>query len=152
MVDIRHKVGISASKEDVYKALTSEQGLSNWWTHDTKADQHQGGKIEFSFSKRLDKEYDVLVEITELNPGKKVHWKILEGPEEWRGTEITFDIDPQENETLVHFSHKNWGGYTDFMSQCNTKWAVFLLSLKDLVETGKGHPFPEDIRIGHYGA
>lgn len=29
---------------------------------------------------------------------------------------------------------------------------VFLLSLKDLIETDQGHPFPDDVRIGHSGA
>ncbi len=27
------------------------------------------------------------------------------------------------------------------------KWATFLLSLKDYVETGRGRPFPNDLKI-----
>jgi hypothetical protein len=33
------------------------------------------------------------------------------------------------------------------MHHCSTKWATFLMSMKALVETGKGAPFPDDIRI-----
>lgn len=153
MVDIRHKVGIKAPIEKVFQALCTEKGLANWWTLDTKADTRKGGKIEFSFEKRLDKEYDVQVEITELVEGRTVAWKVLNGPEEWMGTQISFDLqEDSEKVTVVDFKHTNWKNTTDFMIQCNTKWAVFLLSLKDLVETGHGKPFPNDIRIGYNGA
>jgi hypothetical protein len=33
------------------------------------------------------------------------------------------------------------------MHHCGTKWAVFLLSLKSLLETGKGAPAPNDIKL-----
>jgi hypothetical protein len=29
------------------------------------------------------------------------------------------------------------------------RWSVFLLSLKDFLETGKGHPSPHDIAISY---
>lgn len=34
------------------------------------------------------------------------------------------------------------------MHYCSTNWAVFLLSLKSLCETGKGRPYANDIDIG----
>ena|SRR3984957_5771461 len=151
MLSIRHKIGIKGSVEKIFNALSTQKGLSGWWTQDTIADSHEGGEIRFSFEKRLDKEFDVLVKITALKPNK-VSWKVMEGPEEWMNTEITFDMNPGKEEVVLYFTHKNWSNPTDFMAQCNTKWAVFLLSLKDLVETGQGHPFPNDIRIGHSGA
>ncbi len=33
------------------------------------------------------------------------------------------------------------------MHYCSTKWAVFLLSLKSLLETGKGCPAPNEIKL-----
>jgi hypothetical protein len=38
----------------------------------------------------------------------------------------------------------------EFTAHCSTKWATFLLSLRDLVETGKGRPAPNDILIGNW--
>jgi hypothetical protein len=35
----------------------------------------------------------------------------------------------------------------EFMHHCSTKWGVFLLSLKSLLETGKGAPHPNDIKL-----
>ena len=50
MVDILHKVGIkSSSLDDVYKALTAREGLSGWWTVDTRGDSKVGGVLQFRF-------------------------------------------------------------------------------------------------------
>ena len=50
MPDILHKVGIkSTSLEDVYNALTTVEGLSGWWTSDTRGDSKVGGELQFRF-------------------------------------------------------------------------------------------------------
>jgi hypothetical protein len=36
------------------------------------------------------------------------------------------------------------------MHHCSTKWGVFLMSLKSLLETGKGAPAPNDIKIDNW--
>ena len=36
------------------------------------------------------------------------------------------------------------------MHHCSTKWAIFLMSLKALVETGKGQPNPADVKIDNW--
>jgi hypothetical protein len=33
------------------------------------------------------------------------------------------------------------------MHFCSTKWATFLLSLRSLVETGKGAAWPNDVKL-----
>ena len=50
MVDILHKVGIKSSSLDkVYKALTTREGLSAWWTNDTQGKNKVGGVLKFRF-------------------------------------------------------------------------------------------------------
>jgi uncharacterized protein YndB with AHSA1/START domain len=39
---INHQVGVKASPEDVYKALTETQNLAQWWTTDTRG---SGAKV-----------------------------------------------------------------------------------------------------------
>jgi hypothetical protein len=65
------------------------------------------------------------------------------------GTEILFQLREDGAQTFVNFAHTNWKEPTAFMAHCSTKWAVFMLSLKDSAETGKGKPFPDDIPIDH---
>src|ERR1700727_2930963 len=38
----------------------------------------------------------------------------------------------------------------EFMYHCSTKWATYLLSLKQLVETGAGAPDPIDVQISDW--
>jgi hypothetical protein len=37
------------------------------------------------------------------------------------------------------------------MHHCSTKWATFLMSIKSLVEAGKGAPYPDDVHISGEG-
>lgn len=47
MPDILHKVGIKSSPpDDVYKALATVEGLSRWWTRDTRDDSKDGGILK----------------------------------------------------------------------------------------------------------
>jgi hypothetical protein len=41
----------------------------------------------------------------------------------------------------------NWKEPVEFMHHCSTKWATFLLSLRDMVEKSKGRPLPNALQI-----
>ncbi|HEX3992873.1 MAG TPA: hypothetical protein VHX39_17010, partial [Acetobacteraceae bacterium] len=69
------------------------------------------------------------------------------GPEEWIGTKISFDLEQRGDWTIVLFKHTGWKQPVAFMHHCSTKWAVFLLSLKSLLETGKGTAWPNEIKL-----
>ena len=49
MPDILHRVGIKSSLDDVYKALTTREGLAGWWTNDTQGESTVGGVLQFRF-------------------------------------------------------------------------------------------------------
>ena len=87
------------------------------------------------------------MEVLELVPGKRVLWQVVSGPKEWIGTKVGFDLQPDGDCTGVLFKHQGWKEPVEFMHHCSTKWAMFLMSLKSLVETGKGAPFPNDVHI-----
>lgn len=143
MPDILHKVGIkSSSRDDVYKALTTIDGLSKWWTSDTQGESKVGGVIQFRFGAGG---FDM--KVLELQPDKSVRWQVIDGPEEWIGTEISFVIKQNDDWTIVLFKHENWKEPVEFMHHCSTKWAVFLLSLKSLLETGHGAPWPNEVKL-----
>ena len=143
MVDILHKVGIKSSPLRVYNALATREGLSGWWTKDTQWDGKVGSVISFRFGDRgfID------VKVVELDPAKRVLWQVVDGPADWIGTKISFDLVQDDDFTLVLFKHQGWKEPNEFMHHCSTKWGVFLLSLKSLLETGKGAPHPNDIKI-----
>jgi uncharacterized protein YndB with AHSA1/START domain len=143
MPDILHKVGIkSSSLDDVYGALTTIEGLSAWWTTNTQGDPKTGGVLQFRFGAGG---FDM--KILELDPARSVLWQVVEGPAEWLGTKISFELAQKDDWTILLFKHAGWQEPTEFMHHCSTKWAVFLLSLKSLLETGKGAPHPDEIKL-----
>ena len=147
MVDILHRIGTTTSSpDDVYAALTTIEGLASWWTEDTKGDGSVDGVLEFRFGEAGG--FDMLV--LETRPGQLVRWEVVDGPEEWIGTQVRFELKQEDGWTIVLFSHVGWKEPVEFMHHCSTKWATFLMSLKKLVETGKGEPAPHDVRISNW--
>jgi uncharacterized protein YndB with AHSA1/START domain len=145
--NIQHEVGIKASPEAVYEALTDTRRLAEWWTSDTRGDGSEvGGILEFWFGDSCH-----AFEVVELQAGKFVRWKSgkEDAAREWADTEVAFSLSADEEQCYVHFSHSGWRREDGVFPHTSTKWAVFLLSLKDLLEKGKGQPAPNDVEINH---
>ena len=147
MHDILHRVGIkSPAPTDVYKALTTLDGLAGWWTDDTTGKAEVGDAIHFQFGERGFFDMKVL----ELHSDTRVLWQVTDGPAEWIGTKVSFELKRDGDYTILLFKHQGWKEPVEFMHHCSTKWAVFLLSLKSLIETGKGAPYPDDVKIDNW--
>jgi uncharacterized protein YndB with AHSA1/START domain len=147
MPDILHRVGIRTSPQKAYAALTRREGLAGWWTTGTEGDGDKvGGSVQFRFGPKGGFDMKVL----ELKPAERVLWQVVDGPKEWIGTRVRWELAQDGDYTIVLFKHEDWKEPVDFMHHCSTKWAIFLLSLKELVETGKGSPFPDDVKIDNW--
>lgn len=151
MADILHRIGIKAPLAHVYNALTTLEGLAGWWTEGVAGDGTVGGRIEFRF---LTKSGEILggmvMEVQELVENAAVRWRCVEGPEEWVGTEITFQLSEQDGQVIVLFGHRNWREAVEATYHCSMKWATFLLSLREYLETGTGKPSPHDLKIDNW--
>jgi uncharacterized protein YndB with AHSA1/START domain len=151
MADIIHRVGIKAPISKVYKALSTVEGVAGWWTKETTGVSQPGGAIEVRFLSPGGKEIGgMTIEVLALERDKKVHWRFGKGPPEWIGTDATFDLHQDGDYTIVLFGHKNWREPVEFMAHCSMKWATFMLSLRELVETGRGKPSPNDVKIDNW--
>jgi Activator of Hsp90 ATPase homolog 1-like protein len=143
MPDILHKVGIrSASMIDAYQALATLRGLSAWWTSTTEGESKVGGVLQFRFG-----DGGFTMKVLQLRPASHVSWQVIDGPDEWIGTQISFDLEQRGDWTIILFKHADWKQPVEFMHHCSTKWAVFLLSLKSLLETGAGTPWPNETKL-----
>ena len=150
MVDILHRVGIKSSLDQAYKALATREGLAGWWTTDTQGESKVGGVIQFRFTAAGQEIGHFDMKVLELQPAKRVLWQVADGPAEWIGTKISFELKQDGEYSIVLFKHQGWKESVEFMHHCSTKWAIFLMSLKSLVETGKGAPSPDDVTIGNW--
>ena len=164
MPNIQHTILIAAKAEKVYDAITSQEGLSAWWTPGATAKAEINSLARFPFGDGYFKE----MKIVTLIPGLLVKWNCIKGDKEWIDTSLSFRLEAgndktllsthpevkgqidqlgeSENITLLIFQHENWKDYTPMFAECNYTWSRFLWSLKLLCETGKGLPWPEQHR------
>ncbi len=145
--EINLRVGVKASADKAFKALTEPARLAQWWTPDTRGSGTKvGDTLEFWFGDFCEK-----FKVTTLRPGKEVAWKAPkgQGAPEWEGTEVRFSISKDEKQTFIGFRHSGWKDNGGFHAHCSTRWAVFLLSLKERLETGRGRPIPNDVRVDY---
>ncbi|UOX91578.1 SRPBCC domain-containing protein [Amycolatopsis sp. FBCC-B4732] len=145
-MDILHRIGVqNATPDKVYEALTTIDGLAGWWTEKTEGETGVGDVIAFRF---IPGGFDM--KVIELDPARLVRWEVVDGPPEWIGTTIRWDLEQRDDYTIVLFKHEGWREAVEFMHHCSTKWAIYLMSLKQLVETGEGAPAPRDVMISDW--
>jgi len=137
MANIRHHLIIKASNQVVFDAITTQEGLRAWWTNETDAKAEVGYVNHFKFGS----EYFNEMKISKLNAPVMIHWDCINGPEEWIGTKLSFELENKDGDTFLRFAHMDWAAETDFYGSCNYHWGYYLESLKSLCETGKGQPF-----------
>lgn len=126
MADIVHRVQMRAAQEDVFAALTG------------KALRARNGLAEL----RLDT-VTATMKVAQVEEGTRVVWQCVDGPPDWIGTDVAFDLASEGDQTIVRFRHRNWRETTDFMGHCSTKWAFLLFDVKSRVET----PEPDDLYV-----
>ena len=64
------------------------------------------------------------MEVVEQQPSERVAWKVVDGPEEWVGTTIDWQLRQDGDYTIVLFKHQGWKEPVEFMHHCSTKWAT----------------------------
>ncbi|HET7794924.1 MAG TPA: SRPBCC domain-containing protein [Rhizobacter sp.] len=151
MVDILHKVGIKAPINEVYKALATREGVAGWWTTETTGDSRPDGALSFRFTQDGVELGAFEMKVLSHKPDREVLWQVDGGTApEWIGTRIGYELQQDGEYVVVLFKHQGWQEASEFTHHCSTKWAMFLMSLKQLVETGQGRPHPHDVKIDNW--
>ena len=139
MHDVMFLIKIHASLERVYQAITTADGIRQWWTRDAAIEPKVGAAGEFGF---YGGRFVAKVTVEELSPTTRVRWKVSNSA--WPGKDIEFNLKADGNDTNLLFAHRGFphadGGY----ASATTRWGFYLLSLKRYLQTGKGMPNPDD--------
>ncbi len=142
MKTIHHVFDVAASPEAVYDALTTQKGLSGWWTTRVETSGELGSIVDFTFVEGFNPD----MQISDLQPGKRVAWTCVGGHEPWADNTFAFEIegggDPSGEQTRVRF----WQHYAtelddDSYGIYNYNWAYYLESLRLLLTDGAGKPY-----------
>jgi Activator of Hsp90 ATPase homolog 1-like protein len=149
MPAIFHRIGINGTQQAVYDALTSRDGLGSWWNRPDQPGDRVGAVIKFVF--HPSPEGSPVFRVEALKSCEHVRWSCLGGHEVWIGSVIDYRIGSADGETTLVLRHTYQGAESEFMAFCSVKWAYFLMSLKSLVEEGRGTPFPHDRKLSVWG-
>jgi uncharacterized protein YndB with AHSA1/START domain len=138
-MEIVHEMIARATPEAVYRALTESPGLASWFAPEIHAQPQVGSAAEFWFDSGA---RSIKAEIVELEPNRKVVWKVLQGLSGWDDVLgiITWRLTPVEWGTKVHFTHSGWSNTEGAFPSVNFKWAWFISRMKAYAETGMVTP------------
>lgn len=151
MANIIHRVGIKSDIKKVFQAISTIDGLANWWTRSTSGLSKENGEIIFTFKTATDSILgEMKMKVVSIIPNEKIEWICIAGPPDWVETTFTFELKNENEYTILNFGHRNWKEESESMAHCNMKWGTFLLSLKGYIENGKGQPSPDDIKIDNW--
>jgi uncharacterized protein YndB with AHSA1/START domain len=141
--EIWHEILVNAPPSKLYTALTDVNRLRHWWTTDTRGSAKRGENLEFWFGNSCQE-----MRVVELEQDRLVRWHATQkGLTDWANTDIEFNILQESGNTLLHFKHSNWHMDAKMFPECSLRWAAYLMSFKEFVETGKGRPYPYDMPI-----
>ena len=133
---IKHLFHINAKRGDVFKAISTIEGLSAWWTTQTSGKSEKGGIIQFRFG-----EVGPDMKVTEIKLNEGVKWECVASPHGWVGHTFSITLDENEGKTRVRFSHDGWNEQDDFYAICSFSWGRYMESLRQLCQSGKGESF-----------
>ena len=137
MPAIVEELTIEATPQRVWDALTTSDEIARWWTDDLSVASEVGSLAELRFTQGT---FVIQFEIAELNADEKVSWISRQGPPQWAGTSVTWQLTPVHNGTQVNFNHDGFVQADRRYEITRTWWEHFLASLKSYMETGKGSP------------
>lgn len=139
------------SRRDVFDAAADPR---QWWSETiTGVTDAVGGVFEYE----VPGVHYCKVEVTELVPGVRIVWRVLEATlsfvadrHEWKGTEIRFHIEERDGATGLRFTHVGLVPSAECYEACFDGWSFYIgTSLRRLLETGNGEPnrLPAEMRL-----
>lgn len=133
---------VDQTPEAAFAAINNVRG---WWSEDIKGPTDRLGE---AFDYRYHDMHRCRIRVTELVPGRKIAWHVLENyfsftddTTEWTDTTIVFDIARKGDKTEVRFAHHGLVPEYECYDACSDGWSTYIGgSLRSLITTGKGQP------------
>jgi len=144
MNDYTTSFTVDQSPEEVFEAI---KRVGDWWSGNVKGDAN---KVGDEFTYEVPGAHWSKQKVTELVPGKKVVWHVLDSKlsftkakNEWNDTNITFEISKKGDKTEVNFSHLGLVPSFECYGNCSSAWdALVAGNLHQLIVTGEAQPSP----------
>ncbi len=145
---------VDKTPKAVFDAINNVRG---WWSEEIDG---RTDKVGAEFKYHYKDVHLSTQKITELVPGKKVVWHVVDSrldfvkdKTEWNGTDIVFGINKKGDKTELNFTHVGLVPSLECYDDCVDGWSFFINeSLRKLIRTGKGQPIPKEKGAGKKAA
>lgn len=133
---------VDQTPDEAFAAINNVRG---WWSENIDG---RTDKLGAEFKYRFQDVHRSTMKVTELSPGKRVAWHVLDNyfsftkdESEWKDTKIVFDIAKKGGKTEVRFTHQGLVPEYECYEACSQGWGTYIgTSLRDLIAKGKGQP------------
>jgi hypothetical protein len=125
--DFTITISVDQTPGEAYSAIVH---VNDWWTGSNEGKPDEVGA---EFIHRDGEAHYCKIRVTELVPGRKVIWPVLDNhfnfvgdQDEWKGTRITFEIAEAEGQTQVRFAHLGLAPEFECFDVCSNAWGSLI--------------------------
>jgi len=133
---------VGQTPKEAFDAINHVRG---WWSGEIDGTTDRLG-AEFTY--RVPGIHYCKMKITELVPGRKIVWHVLDSDisytqdrAEWNDSKISFEIVDKDGKTEIRFAHIGLLPAQECYDSCSSAWGMLINgSLRKLITTGKDQP------------
>ena len=138
MPDILMACNIDSDAETVFRALTTAEGVTGWFTSAAEIGEGEGAHHLLTFP-GMPAPWDLRIDHAEAP--RRLVLSVVAGPDPWLNTTMTYEIaDRPEGGVVVNFDHNEFATVVG-VREFTIGWATKILALKKFAETGERDPF-----------
>lgn len=143
MADILQDFPVDARPHRVFEAVSTPDGLNNWWTLTSAGKPIEGTEYELNFGPQHHWRAVVACSV----PDSEFELQMTKADDDWTGSYVGFRLELREKKTWIRFRHSNWPEISEhFRVSCHC-WAMYLRILRRYLEYGEIVPYEQRLKV-----
>jgi uncharacterized protein YndB with AHSA1/START domain len=143
MRDIVHDFPIAVSAARVFAAISTPEGLDEWWTKSSSGTPEIGTEYELCFGPG----YDWRARVSRCQPNTEFEFEMTDADDDWLRSSVGFTLTDQGGSTQVRFHHTGWPAENEHYRISCFCWAMYLRILKRYLEHGERVPYERRLDV-----
>jgi uncharacterized protein YndB with AHSA1/START domain len=143
MPDILHDFPVAAPSAQVFAAISTPDGLDQWWTKTAAGTPKLGATYALFFGPP----YDWRAKVSKCAPNAEFELEMVRADEDWMHTRIGFALEEKAGVTQVGFHHRGWPSESEHYRISSFCWAMYLRVLKRHLEHGESVPYERRLEV-----
>ena len=143
MVDILQNFVVNAGRSAVFRAISTPEGLNNWWTLTCSGKAEEGAEYILGFGPGC----DWRARASRCAPDSEFELALTGADSDWQDTRVRFILNEVLGVTEVSFQHTGWPANNDHYRTSCFCWAMYLRLMKRFVEFGEVVPYDRRLEV-----